>query len=187
MKKFIVTLTFACAVLATFAQTENKLTYRKSINVDLLGGGIAANLSFDMRLKKGVQDGLGFRAGIGGFSMNNAITTDAEGNRGVSNFSLVTIPLEVNYLIGKRRSAFETGAGILTLYGTSNGAIVNQNTNNIVTYDAKGFDFGAIYLKLGYRFQPLKNGITFNFAYTPLINAAGFQHYFGLGLGFSFR
>jgi hypothetical protein len=187
MKKFIVTLTFACAVLATFAQNENKLTYRKSINLDLLGGGIVANLSFDMRLKKGVQDGLGFRAGIGGFSMNNLITTDAEGNRGVSNFSLVTIPIEVNYLIGKRRSALETGVGILNFYGNSNGVLTNQNTNNVLRFEAKGFDFGAVYLKLGYRFQPLKNGITFNFAYTPLINGAGFQHYFGLGLGFSFR
>jgi hypothetical protein len=187
MKKFIVTLTFAITVCFSFAQKENKITYRKSINVDLLGGGLTANLSFDMRLKKGVQDGIGFRAGIGGFSMNNLITTDAEGNRGVSNFSLVTIPLEVNYLIGKRRSAFETGVGILNYYSTSNGAIIKQNTNNVVTYDAKGFDFGAVYLKLGYRFQPLKNGVTFNVAYTPLINGAGFQHCFGLGLGFSFK
>jgi hypothetical protein len=187
MKKFIVTLTFALIVCSTFAQKENKLTYRKSINLDLLGGGIVANLSFDMRLKKGVQDGLGFRAGIGGFSVNNTPTTDAEGNTGVGSFSLVTLPLEVNYVIGKKRSALETGVGILNFYGKSDGIINKQNTNNVVSYQAKGFDFGAIYLKLGYRFQPLTNGITFNFAYTPLINAAGFQHYFGLGLGFSFR
>jgi hypothetical protein len=187
MKKIIVALTFTFVFNITFAQNENKSAYRKSINLDLFGGGIVANLSFDMRLKKGVQDGLGFRAGIGGFSMNNAITADANGNAGLSDFSLTTIPLEINYLVGKKRSAFETGVGILSLYGRASGTLTNQNTNNVITYDAKGFGFGAVYLKVGYRFQPLKNGVTFNFAYTPLINGAGFQHYFGLGLGFSFR
>jgi hypothetical protein len=190
MKKCLLSLSFAVTVLAAFCQSsEEPLKFRKNIGLDLLGGGLLANLSFDMRLQKGVQDGFGVRVGIGGLSVSGATVTTTGGtttNSGTASIGIITFPIEANYLVGKKRSSFETGVGVLTAYVGASGEVVNNN-NERTSFDFKGFGFGAVYLKVGYRFQPLANGITFNFAYTPLINSNGFQSWIGLGIGFSFR
>ena len=187
MKKVLFSVILGFVSMALFSQNNNQVKYRKAITFDLFGGGILANLSFDMRLKKGVQDGLGFKAGIGGLSLVNATVVDENGNRGLGDLGIITLPIEVNYLIGKRRSAFETGVGLLSVYGTASGNIANNSTSATESFSYKGFSTGTVFLKMGYRFQPMNNGLTFNIAYTPLINSKGFQHWIGLGVGFSFK
>ncbi|NBC24654.1 MAG: hypothetical protein GVX78_03460 [Bacteroidetes bacterium] len=43
-------------------------SYHKNIYAEFLGSHILLGVNYDMRLKKGRMDGIGFRAGIGGLS-----------------------------------------------------------------------------------------------------------------------
>src|SRR5258708_2533047 len=74
----------------------------KSVYVELGGNGIAFSANFDSRFTKN-ENGFGFRVGIGivpaldiGFASTSAI---------------LTIPVGVNYLVGKAPNYFEGGIG----------------------------------------------------------------------------
>ena len=64
IKTFILLLIFIVTIPSLFAQKATKAAY-----VELGGAGIAS-INYDMRIMK-KNDGLGFRIGIGGFSINN--------------------------------------------------------------------------------------------------------------------
>lgn len=168
MKKITFVMAFTMLTIALFSQDIAPLKYQKSVNLDLLGGGFFLNFSFDMRLRKGVSDGLGFKVGVGGFKA-----------LGYGDLFVATLPIEVNYLIGKGNRSLELGIGLLNSYGT--------NSKESSSFLKDGFNTGTFYPKIGYRYQPSKNGFTYNIAYTPLINSNGFKHYFGFGVGYSFR
>jgi hypothetical protein len=133
-----------------------------------------------MRLNKGRMNGLGFRVGVGGLSVSG---TDA-GNSG--SIGIVTVPLEVNHLFGKRRSSFISGVGLLPVYAT---ASVSGESTDYELISAEGIGLAGGFLTFGYRFQPLKSGVMFQFNWNPLIlRGSGFNSgWFGLGLGFGFK
>lgn len=156
--------------------------HHKNIYMEFLGSSVLAGVNFDMRLKKGRMDGIGFRAGIGGFSASG---TDQETNTQISG-GIVTFPIELNHLIGKRRSSFETGIGILPMYATVSGV------GELTDYQyirGEGFGIAGGYLTLGYRLQPLKTGFMLQFNWNPMIlRGSGFNTgWFGLGLGVGFK
>lgn len=69
-------------------------SHHKNIYAEFLGSHLLVGVNYDMRLKKGSMDGIGFRVGIvglsgTGFDKNTEITLD-----------LVTFPLEFNHLVG---------------------------------------------------------------------------------------
>lgn len=179
MRRLSLTTFFMAALLFQVkAQTETPAPYNKAIFVEALGNGMGISANYDMRVKRGVQDGLGFRAGIGGLSING---TDENGQS--LDASILTFPLAVNYLIGKRRSAFEAGLGITPLYATA--AIYDANNAGIT--DAKGWGASG-FVNLGYRFQPLKNGFVFRIDWTPAFNSTGFSPaWFGISAGIGFK
>ena len=159
------------------AQGENPWpTKHKNVFVEFLGNGLFISTNFDMRFKRGVQDGLGFRAGIGGVSLE---ASDVEGSQ--VRVGLVTFPLAVNYLVGKGRSSFETGLGVTVLYAS---AAVRGGDIDI---EADGV--GAIgVINFGYRYQPKNNGFMFRINYSPIFGGGGFAPgWFGIGLGFGFK
>jgi len=155
-------------------------THHKNIYVEFLGSHLLAGVNFDMRLNKGRMDGIGFRAGIGGlsatgFSQNTEIT-----------LGLVTFPLEFNHLVGKKRSSFVTGVGLLPIYATFSA------TGQLTDYEfvrGEGFSLVGGFLTMGYRFQPKKTGVMFQFNWNPLIlRGSGFNiGWFGLGIGLGFK
>ena len=156
--------------------------YHKNIYMELLGSSVGGGVSFDMRLNRGRMDGIGFRAGIGGIHVSG---TDFETNNYVS-LGIVTFPVEFNNLVGKRRSSFEAGIGLLPVYG----AIAGQGEiTNYEYVQADGFALAGGYLTFGYRLQPLRNGFMMNFKWNPMfLRGAGFTTgWFGLGLGFGFK
>ncbi len=151
--------------------------FHKNVFVEVLGNGLLVSANYDMRLKRGIQDGLGFRVGVGGGRIEGT-TNDGD----YLDASLLTIPLSVNYLVGKRRSAFEAGIGVTPVFVNADLAIIDDE----ITY---GKGWGAIgFLNLGYRFQPIRNGVMFRADWTPVIYSEGFSPgFFGVSLGFGFK
>jgi len=149
---------------------------RKTVFLEIFGNGLIASGNFDLRLKPNQNDGLGLRAGVGGGSF---LGYDDQGNS--ANVGIVTFPLAVNYLVGKRRSSFESGIGITPMYLTASGTI----DNNVVS--GKGFGVTG-FLNAGYRYQPINNGLMFHLKWTPAFNSSGFSPvFFGAGIGYSFK
>lgn len=149
-------------------------SYRKSIYVEFLGSSVLAGVSFDMRLNKGRNDGIGLRAGIGGISFSNQ-----DGSVG-----LVTLPIEFNHIVGQRHGGFETGIGVLPVYGTISGMTPD---NKYVS--SEGVTVAGGYLTLGYRYQPINSGFMFQIHWNPMmLRGSGFNiGWFGIGLGVGFK
>ena len=158
-------------VLSSKAQFEsNQIKYSKAVFIELGGNGLLFSANYEMRFKKGEQDGIGIRAGIGGIS-----GTDNIGN----SVGVLTLPLAINNIIGKRRSAFETGVGITPVIASVKGT---SFTNDFKTTGIVGF------INIGYRFQPIKNGFLFKINWTPVISGGGFEpRWFGIALGYGFK
>ena len=104
------------------------------------------------------QDGIGGRIGIGGFSTN--------GN------SILTIPLQLNYLLGQDNKFFEIGIGA-TLVSGKIGGIFDSTTIGTMVF--------------GYRLQPKNGGFNFRAFLSPVFDGTSFSPYFGgISFGYSF-
>lgn len=197
MKKLLLSFIGIFIAVATFAQSENDNHmqpafdgYHKNIFVEGLGAGLLGSINYDMRLQRGRIDGIGFRAGIGGFA-GKVTVYDENPTRGwyqdygshilfgdekSENGYVVTFPLEANYLIGKRRSYFIAGIGAIPLF-------VSVPSRNIGK-----FGIGAGYLSLGYRFQPLRNGFMFQINWNPIISDGNISpNWLGISVGYGFK
>ncbi|MBS1756199.1 MAG: hypothetical protein JSU03_02855 [Bacteroidetes bacterium] len=163
-------LTLFVLVLITnqlFAQSAAKSIYGE------LGGAGLASINYDMRVMK-KEDGLGFRAGVGGFAVKVE-----DSNNGSSKVGILTIPLEINYLLGKdSRNYFEVGAGA-TIVSVSNKSSSNSDDNSNFSST-----FGHLYL--GYRLQPKEGGFLFRAGITPIFGNGFFMPYFG-GVSFGYK
>ena len=109
----------------------------KNVFVELGGPGfISAN--YDVRLSK-INDGFGVRVGVG-------IISDLQA-------SGITLPVGLNYLIGKRNNFIEIGAG------ASYVRLPNVNQDQPFNFPAESMVVG--YGWLGYKYQATDNGFTF--------------------------
>ena len=135
----------------------------QNVFVELGGQGLLFTANYDSRFSKR-RDGLGGRAGIGYISI------------GGDNAS--TVPLSLNYLLGKGRQFFEIGLGatLLATSGNDNSFLFNENNSNII---------GT--MSFSYRLQPIDRGFSFRAGLTPIFNKNFFIHYYaGLSMGYSF-
>ncbi|SKB41424.1 hypothetical protein [Daejeonella lutea] len=137
--------------------------YRKAIFVE--GGGNVFGLSanFDMRLRPGRNDGPGFRAGVG----YGAVLYEDD-----YRYFGLAIPLSYNYIFRNERSGIETGLGVTPSFATGNG-ISNPSL--------------AVVANLGYRLQPLREGLIVRATYSPAYDNRGFRSGLGVSFGYSFR
>ncbi len=110
MKKTILIILFL--VSAFFAQAQTK-----SVSLDLLGPSGLAGVSFDSRFKG--NSGLGYRVGL----------SYAYGSGTFFNYTIngIGIPLEINYLFGKKNSHLVLGLGM---------------TNGIYKYSSDSINWG---------------------------------------------
>lgn len=157
MKKILVL--FASTIICGFVSTAQQSA--KAIFFEIGGLGLAS-FNYDMRFSK-KEDGLGFRAGFGGFSIDNE--------------TLVFIPIGLNHLMGKdNKNYFELGAGatmVITNIEDQNGDRTFKNT------------FG--HLNFGYRYQPARGGIFFRATINPIFGKGFFIPYYGgISLGYKF-
>lgn len=163
MKKFILILLIAfIANFSVHAQSSAKVIYAE------LGGPGVASINYDMRFKK-QEDGLGFRAGIGGFSLSE--------NSDGSKAGILFVPLGINYLLGKdQKNYFEIGADFTYVNASSKDPInTSQNFNT---------SFGSIIL--GYRLAPVRGGFSFRGFICPVFGSWGFDPLYG-GISFGYK
>ncbi len=138
-------------------------TAAKSVYVELAGPGIAS-INYDTRFSK-TEGGLGGRIGVGYFAESGA--------------SLTTIPVGLNYLLGKdRKNYFEVGAGFTYLHA---------HGDDISIGDANSSSGSFGHLSFGYRLQPANGGFTFRAAVVPIFGKGYFiPYYFGISFGYKF-
>jgi len=136
----------------------------KGYYLEVGGPGLAISANYDARFGK-QRDGWGYRIGLGGFI--------AGGN------NVVTVPFQVNFLIGNHASMFEAGAG--TTFLSSRG----DNKGKTWEFDKiTGFIATATF---GYRYQPEGKGINFRIAFVPLLTDQGFIPAGGVSIGYNFK
>ena len=97
MKKIVLSLFALCCFSAVMAQQKTR-----SLSVELLGAQNIAGINYDSRFKG--NSGLGYRVGIGyGYGDTSGLIDQKINGVGV--------PLELNYLLGKKNSKLELGFG----------------------------------------------------------------------------
>lgn len=145
---------------------SDKQGFRKAVFAEALGNSLLS-LNYDMRLERFKNNGLGIRAGLGlGQLFDNEF---ADFNR------YVAIPVTINYLIGAKHHGLETGVGITP-------QIALTNSGKSAQIKPLGF------VNVGYRYQPLKDGLLFRATWAPHIDSGSAQYtWFGASIGYSFR
>lgn len=147
----------------------------KSIFVEAAGLGLTPlSLNFETRFDRRLN-GWGLRVGGSYYG---------SGSNGV-----VTVPIQVNYLLGRRGRYFEMGAGATFMRGH-----YSLYDTGCVRRHRSGSDFNlAGTLTLGFRYQPVKGGFMFRVGFSPILTTKGeankliFVPYMPyLSLGYSF-
>ncbi|SHG21671.1 hypothetical protein [Pedobacter caeni] len=169
MRKLTLVFSLLLAVLSVqtlFAQqstTPAPVAARaQNIFIELGGQGLTFTANYDSRFSN-KRDGLGGRAGIGYFSV--------DGDK------VMTLPLSLNYLLGKGNKFFELGLGA-TYISTSGSSEVlfNKNESNVI---------GT--MSFFYRVQPEDSGFAFRIGLSPVFSKDFFLPYYGgLSLGYTF-
>ncbi|HQS05811.1 MAG TPA: hypothetical protein PLT16_09260, partial [Daejeonella sp.] len=148
---------------------------RKAVFIEALGSGGLFSANYDMRFKPDQNDGWGFRVGVG---IGEDLPVEVYKQREYFGYyadRYLTIPLNINYIIGERRSGFETG--ITLTPELTNRKLENDPQVKLWTF-----------LNAGYRFQAIKKGLLIRAAWTPgLVNKSFAPLWAGVSLGYSFK
>ena len=170
------------------SQEKSDTNRNKNIFVEFLGSGatiITGN--FDMRFNKGRTDGLGMRIGIG----TGSVSSDYLFGEGSTRTKMFTIPVEVNYIFGKRRFSFEVGF-CLTY------ASITEDSNLLLfgEYSEKHESENVMvsYMPVGFRLKPEIKGFMLKLNIGPLLNFSSpnlfadesSSFWGGLAVGYSF-
>jgi len=171
MKRFT-TILAACFTIV-FLQSVNAQTQAinianpevkraQNIFVELGGQGLTFTANYDSRFSN-KRDGLGGRAGIGYLAIDDE--------------KLMTVPLSLNYLLGKGNKFFEIGLGATFLSTSGNsGGIFDEDDGNVI---------GT--MSFFYRVQPQDGGFSFRAGLSPVFNKNYFIPYYGgLSFGYTF-
>ncbi|KEO72441.1 hypothetical protein [Anditalea andensis] len=182
MKSFILIIVlFSLNFLAAHAQE----VATQSVYVELGGAGLPYSINYDFRFDRSKIDSWGLRAGAGGWAIK-------DGN--YSSTNILTIPVQVTRLLGKKKHYFEVGGGATfvryrhsyTPWGQSGSTLETTNNWNFI------LDMGETptiigTLNLGYRRIPTDGGFTFRTNLTPIFNHNGFWPlWVGISFGYAF-
>ena len=155
------TLLKTSIIMLLFSTNVKAQTAAKAVYVEIGGPGLAS-VNYDMRFQK-KEDGLGFRVGLGGFSLDGEST--------------VFVPFGLTYLLGKdERNYFELGGGVTYVSVSENPEVTSGNFSST---------FGHLYF--GYRIQPKNGGFLFRAGIVPVFYKNGFMPYWaGISFGYKF-
>ncbi len=161
-----------------FAQQSTsmpKVPGRSAFYVEFGGPGILFSANYDTRFAKSSL-GWGARAGLG-FVTGDELR-EVNGNFEYEQRSVVTIPVQVNYVFGKTSSphTFEVGAGV-TYVGKELELLDFNDDRSTQVLGTASFM---------YRRQPHDGGFTWRIGFTPLIASGFIQAFAGVGIGYSF-
>jgi len=172
-----------CICFSSFAQDKNDDPsfegFNKNISYKFKSFTYDRGFRYDMRLNRGRMDGLGFAVGLSSF---NGVNTE----NNISNTERVlSVPVELNYIFGKRRNGFVTGLGVLPTYNKDEVIRKSFDGSDIALRDV---DIIGGYAVLGYRYTPLDNGFTFQLNLNPTILKDGsFNTRMGVSIGYTFK
>lgn len=174
MKKTLGTLLVATTIMVMSFQSnaqEATATHEpgnraQTVYVELGGPGfISAN--YDFRFNE-TRNAWGMRAGMGYFSIEDE--------------SMFTVPVQVNYLLGKEGNYFEIGGGasyVSVKYHDS--YFIEPGTDREQTSRVMGT------MTFGYRKQPVDGGFNFRAGLSPIIMEGSFIPYLPyVSFGYSF-
>ncbi|MBS1522748.1 MAG: hypothetical protein JST50_17245 [Bacteroidetes bacterium] len=136
----------------------------KNYYLQIGGAGLAISANYDARFNA-ERNGFGYTIGIGGFS--------SEGN------SVITIPFQINYLIGEHSSMLQVGGGATFLHSTGNNTGKTWSFDRITGFVATG--------SFGYRYQPEQKGISFKVEFVPILYDEGIIPAGGISIGYTFK
>jgi hypothetical protein len=179
MKKTL--LLFFVSILSAYglhAQSGTKaIPGRTSFYAELGGPGILFSANIDTRFKP-THLGWGGRAGIGFVTASESEYNPQTGYSSYEDASVITVPVQVNYIFGKPSSphTFEVGGG-LTYAG--------RKLDIMNFYDEKQSNlFGTF--SFMYRRQPVEGGFTWRIGFTPLVARGYIQPFGAASVGYSF-
>lgn len=139
-------------------------TRAQSIYFELFGPGITFSANYDTRFSQ-KRDGFGGRAGVGFLAIGGS--------------SFVSVPFQVNYLLGKANRYLEIGLGATYVSYTGTGFFSFDNTPT-TTHNVLGT------MTFGYRYQPVDGGFNFRASFNPLFDSSTFYPFVGISVGYTF-
>ncbi|MEX0635724.1 MAG: hypothetical protein WD135_03080 [Ferruginibacter sp.] len=171
--------TFTCMLysLLSFAQNNSSSVAepgRQSFYAELGGPGILFSANYDTRFNKS-RTGLGARIGLGfvsGYIVDNNSVYNS------NPVSVVTFPLQLNYVFGKPNSvnAFEVGAGI-TISGRTLEIFNFYEENSSAIFGTASFMYRRI---------PKDGGFSWRAGFTPIIASGYIQPFAAVSVGYNF-
>lgn len=179
IKYFILLLTFLFFFDAT-AQSSQRIeeskTRKKNIFIGLFSSNNLMSINYDMRFSKKKENGLGFGLGFGYTPY-------------VKNFTLakyISVPVEINYLIGKRKHFGKIGLGYLYNYSWTD-LLFTTNSDEPFFWESKEH---YVYVPVAYRFQAIEKGLflelVVNSAVSKDLTGINMEIFPGLNIGYSF-
>lgn len=179
-KDFCMLLALLSTTFISFGQQTNKSQVEGQTSFYAEGGGpgIMFSANYDRRFHQS-NLGIGGRIGLGFVT-----TYDNYYDTGQSYFyngrqrSIVTVPIQINYIFGKSNSphTFEVGGGFT--YLSRKVDIFNYNNNERTNL------FGTF--SFMYRRQPRNGGFSWRAGFTPLIANEYIQPSAGVSIGYNF-
>lgn len=176
MKHLFITLLILCLAATQTAMAQQSENTQKSLYLELLGPSNIIGLNYDSRLKP--DSPWGYRVGMGyTYSKNYGLLSGSNSIRGVD------VPIEANYLLGKKRSKFELGLGVNLGYYKEEYDVWNLNKvgeeDGLIYYESvyagkESHSLWGYYFfgNIGYRYQP-SHGFQFRVGISPSFNLGG--------------
>lgn len=177
MQKLTLTLSFIILAVLSVSGQKNKpddAISTTSFYAELGGPGILFSANIDKRFTQS-HLGWGGRIGIGFIS---GFLTDDPFNSNYNPSSVVTVPVQINYIFGKKNSphSFEAGAGV---------TVAGKKIDIFDFYNGRRSNFFAT-ASFMYRRQPMNGGFSWRIGFTPLIAQGYIQPSGGVSVGYNF-
>ncbi len=168
--KILLTAITFCVLHKAQAQqsVDSGIGRAQNVFVEVGGQGLLFTANYDTRFSN-KRNGIGGRVGIGYISLDGDHIT--------------TVPIGLNYLLGKGKNFFEVGLGA---------TLVNVGSRNSDFFftDSGGSNSASTVIgtmSFSYRLQPIDSGFSLRAGITPIFNSDGFIPYYGgLSLGYTF-
>lgn len=166
--------------LLSFAQQDETTTPsigRNSFFAELGGPGVLFSANLDHRFKAS-RLGLGGRIGIGFVTSSRDDFEPATNSYTYRDVTVVTIPIQINYIFGKGYNphTFEAGAGLTVL---SKGVDLFSYDN-----DSRSSILGTF--SFMYRRQPVDGGFSWRIGFTPIVGSGYIQPSGAVSVGYNF-
>ena len=179
MKIITLIVNLTCVINLTAQQTRQTdlPVGRNSFFAELGGPGVLFSANIDRRFNNS-RLGWGGRAGVGFVNSSRDDFDPVSGYYVYRDATVLTLPLQVNYIFGKGANphTFEAGAGLTLL---SKGINLFSYSNGSRSSVLGTFSFM-------YRRQPAEGGFTWRIGFSPIIGDGFIQPSAAVGVGYNF-